>query len=334
MTTSVPDGTETISPPMTWQILTPGTPRSPEWSHSGIAVDPAGTVYWADPAGGAILTRHPAGRPGRIEVPLLEIHGITHEHRAGREALWLADPGFKMRPPRYEPEVRDGTAGRFDLATREFRPLPQPGLPAYAGQPWRPTAVAIAGELVVVADGYGAGLVHFFDRSGHLLTLDGSETGTGFRCPHDLTVLGHGGREHLVVADRGNRRLVSYGLDGAYRHSLTHPSLRSPTGLAVLGETLVVTDLDGALLAVDLDGGRVEEIVAFPAGAKQPGWPNLERPGATVRPELTVGTLNSPHGVAAGPDGSLYLTEWVIGGREIRLTPAHDRHPTPDRRFP
>ncbi|MFB9966386.1 hypothetical protein ACFFOP_27795 [Sinosporangium siamense] len=304
---------------MTWHTLAPGTPGSPEWSHSGIAVDQAGTVYWADPAGGAILVQPSAGGPpSRIEVPLLEIHGITYDHRDGREVLWLADPGFKMRPPRYEPEARDGSAGCLDLATREFRPLAQPDLPQYAEQPWRPTAVALGADVVVVADGYGASLVHFYHRSGHLRALDGSDSGTGFRCPHGLAVLGH----DLVVADRGNHRLVLFRLDGAYLRSFTHPRLRSPTGLAVQGNTLVVTDLDGALLAVDLAGDRLEEIVPFPAGRKQPGWPNLEREGVTVRPGLTAGTLNSPHGVAVGADGSIYLTEWVIGGREIRLTPS------------
>lgn len=297
---------------MTWRTLTPGTPGSAEWSHSGIAVDPAGTVYWADPAGGTILVRPATSRTAdRIDVPLLEIHGITHDRHAGREVLWLADPGFKMRPPRYEPEVRDGAAGCLDLATRESRPLAQPDLPAYTEQSWRPTSVALGADLVVVADGYGASLVHGYDGSGYLWTLDGSDTGTVFQCPHGL-----------VIADRGNHRLVLFRMDGTYLHSFSHPRLRSPTGLAVRGDALIVTDLDGALLAVDLTRDQLTEIVPFPTEPKQPGWPNLERAGTTVRPELIAGTLNSPHGVAVGADGSIYLTEWVIGGREIRLTPA------------
>lgn len=307
---------------MTWRTLTPGTPDSAEWSHPGIAVDPAGTVFGADPAGGAIVVRTAADDVReRITVPLLEIHGITHDGARGA-ALWLADPGFKMRPPRYEPEVRDGTAGRLDLKTREFSPLAQPDIAAYAEQSWRPTAVACADRgLVVVTDGYGAGLVHVFDDTGHRMTLDGSGSGTTFRCPHDVAVVRRGAEQELVVADRGNQRLAFFGLDGVYHRSVDHPLFRSPTGLAVDGDDLLVADVDGALLRVHTGDDSVTEVVPFPTGAKRPGWPNHEHSGETRRPELTDGVLNSPHAVASAPGGSVHLAEYVIGGREIRLTP-------------
>ncbi|WP_162186198.1 hypothetical protein [Amycolatopsis jejuensis] len=205
------------------------------------------------------------------------------------------------------------------MATREFRPLTPPDLPAYAGDSWRPTAIAVCGDTVVVADGYGASLVHYFRGSEHLLTLNGSDTGTDFQCPHDIAILDD---QRLVVADRGNHRLVSFRLDGTYLGTFTDPLVRSPAGLAVRDGRLIVADVERAVLAVDLDRGRVEEIVAYPAEPKQPGWPNLDRGGETVRPDLAVGVLNSPHSVAVGVDGSLYVTEFVIGGREIRLVPA------------
>lgn len=34
---------------------------------------------------------------------------------------------------------------------------------------------------------------------------------------------------------------------------------------------------------------------------------------------------NSPHSVAADGDGSLYVSEWLIGGRDTKLVVHHSR---------
>ena len=53
----------------------------------------------------------------------------------------------------------------------------------------------------------------------------------------------------------------------------------------------------------------------------RPGWPNDRGDdGRPVRSKaLTPGRFNSPHAVAVGNDGSLYVTEWLIGGRTTKL---------------
>ncbi|SEF18914.1 hypothetical protein [Jiangella alba] len=303
---------------LTWATLSPSGRDGAEWSHAGIAADAGGTVYWTDPAGGALIARHlPTGSVQRIPVPLLEVHDITLGPGGGR--LWLVDPGWKQRPPAYDPETRVGRAGVLDLASGVFTDLVRPEHPRYAEYGWYPTSVAVddTESLVVVADGYGESLVHLF-RGDDVTTLEGAG-GTPFRCPHGVIV--RAGSE-LVIADRGNSRLVRLDLDGRFAGEFTHPELRSPSGLAALGERLVVTDLDGALHSVDLDRGGLDVLVPFPDGEKRPGWPNHEVGGAMVRPPLYDGVLNSPHGVATGPDGSIFLTEWVIGGRELHLRPS------------
>ncbi|SDS54182.1 hypothetical protein [Jiangella sp. DSM 45060] len=305
---------------LSWATLSPSGRDSAEWSHAGIAADAGGTVYWTDPAGGAIIARHlPTEHVERIPVPLLEVHDITLGPSGDR--LWLVDPGWKQRPPAYEPEVREGRAGVLDLASGTFTDLVRPDHPHYAQHGWYPTSIAVDGteSLVVVADGYGESLVHLF-RDGAVTTVQGAG-GARFRCPHGVLLLAGASGAELVVADRGNSRLVRLDLDGHFVDAFTHPDLRSPSGLAALGERLVVTDLDGALHSVDLDRGLLDVLVPFPDGEKRPGWPNHQSDGAMVRPPLRDGLLNSPHGVATGPDGSIFLTEWVIGGRELHLRP-------------
>ena len=56
---------------------------------------------------------------------------------------------------------------------------------------------------------------------------------------------------------------------------------------------------------------RAETALGFPA--------YLDDTGATVRPTLTDGVFNTPHGIATDGDGNVYVSEWVIGGRLIKL---------------
>jgi hypothetical protein len=307
-----------------WSSLADGRPASAEWSHSGIAVH-AGILYWADPAGGALVAHDPdTGISRTIPVPLLEIHGITPAPGPGPARLWLADPGFKARPPAYEPEVADGRVGLFDVGTGAFAELPVPaGRAEYRDAAWRPTAVAVDadGSTVVVADGYGASLVHVFVAGERRLTLDGTEGGLRFACPHGVAIVPSPRGELLVVADRGNHRLVVHDLDGAFVCDIRDDAMRSPSGLAPRGGSVVVTDLDGAVLQADVGTGAVAVLVGAAVAEHGAGWPNAERGGALVRPPLRAGVLNSPHGVAVLPDGSICLTEWVIGGRQVRLAP-------------
>jgi hypothetical protein len=96
-----------------------------------------------------------------------------------------------------------------------------------------------------VADGYGAGLVHRFDRHReHLLTLSGEEGGGRFLCPHAVFIDRRGGKTpELYIADRENRRVQVYDLDGRYLRTFGAAFLNSPSGFAVSGDLLVVAEL-------------------------------------------------------------------------------------------
>lgn len=303
----------------TWTELWPEGTDSIEWSHSGIAVDSDGRVYFAAPEGGALISLDASGESARrIPVTLLEIHGITDDPFSPG-TLWLADPGEKPRSSRgYTTEVQPGRA--VALTAEGERDLEQPSIASYAQAPWRPTSIAVDREGVWVADGYGASLVHRFDRAGrHLFALDGGESGERFECPHGVVVTGTGAAARLTVADRGNRRLVRYALGGELAEVVTDPQFVAPSSLAVRGEELVVTELYGGLLAVTADG-RVRSLIEQRAQRiRVEPWPNARVGDRLVRPALTHGVLNSPHGVAVDAAGRILLTEWLIGGRQWRL---------------
>jgi hypothetical protein len=192
-----------------------------------------------------------------------------------------------------------------------------------AHRPWSPTSVAVdpAGE-VWVADGHGASLVHRYAADGtYRASLTGNEGAGGFDCPHAVFVDRRGDEPELLVADRGNHRIQAFGLDGGFRRAFGDDVLLAPTEIAVAGDLLAVTDVVRARVTLFGRDDRVVAHLAEGAGApSRPGWPNAEdRDGRPVAPPLERGRLNSPHGIAADASGNLYIGEWLVGARYMKL---------------
>jgi sugar lactone lactonase YvrE len=51
------------------------------------------------------------------------------------------------------------------------------------------------------------------------------------------------------------------------------------------------------------------------------GWPNNKDDEGNVVPTclLEPGKFNSPHGMTVDSEGNIYVAEWLIGGRMIKL---------------
>lgn len=303
------------------------------WAHHDLAVTADGRVIGFRSGGDSFWV---LDRDGRLldewASDLGEGHGLTLAGPSGAEELWVADPGvtFARDPAGVHDAVFSGDPGRvvaFDLAGRRIAELPKPTAAVYAEKTYRPTTVDVdwAGDgSVWIADGYGAELVHKLSREGEtLLTLSGEEGAGRFDTPHGILIDRRRPDQPLVyVTDRGNDRIVVYDLDGGYRRSID-AGLRAPSGLAIRGEELVVAELEARVTILDRDDRLVERLGDDPDAASRPGWPNaLDAAGRTIRPDLRPDFFNSPHGLAVDPMGDIYVAEWVLGGRLVRLVPS------------
>jgi hypothetical protein len=335
-----------------WADLSEVPGATTSWAHNGIVVTSAGELvgYHA----GQLVAFDRTGQLARAVRPgLTEAHGITLVYEDEVEYLWVSDPGFVF------------AAGPAD-GDEQWVPLFGKGVDVKSGPP-RVVKMTLAGEIVAelplpardaalppgmmgdycpcgtaidearfggsgdvwVADGYGAGLVHRFDRHGeHRLTLSGEEGGGRFLCPHAVFIDRRGGKTpELLIADRENRRVQVYDLEGSYLRTFGVDFLNSPSGFAVTGELLVVAELYGRLTVVDGEDAFVgyigaEDCTRPDAGwPERPGWPNaLNAQGrieAAQHPAL--GAFNSPHSLAVDADGNLYVSEWLIGGRYSKV---------------
>jgi hypothetical protein len=289
-----------------------------------LAVTADGTLLVFRQGGRRLLAIDSSGNAASArEVPVRIGHGIGTA--AALDPVWIADPGLHAQVVDGA-VVRASNAGRvvrLDAATGITAELEVPPLPVYRHEPYRPTSVALVADQLWIADGYGQSLVHRFETSGRYLgSIDGTGSGGArFDCPHALFVDPRRSEPLVWIADRGNALLRAYDAGGRPTRSTAPGVLTSPSGMAALVDLLVVAELSGWLAILDADDRLVATVGKSARSRGEPGWPNEEDDGVTIRPRLRAESFNSPHAVATRPDGSLIVAEWLLGGRLVELRP-------------
>jgi DNA-binding beta-propeller fold protein YncE len=190
--------------------------------------------------------------------------------------------------------------------------------------PFVPTALDVdpATGNVWITDGYGSSRVHRFSPGLKLeLTLDGTAGAGRFACPHWVHCDTRQKQTRIYVADRSNDRIQVFNPDGTFIKCIGD-GLMTPSAFAPLGEFLAVAELKARGVILDADDAIVGEIGNGREYVKREGWPNrLDANGspACALDGIAEGKFNSPHGMTSDAEGSLYVSEWLIGDRYIKL---------------
>lgn len=260
--------------------------------------DPAVLIYSAE---GSLRTAWGRDFPGA--------HGLTLVQEGDQDFLWLADS-------------KTGVVIKKTLAGRTVLALERPGLSIYDSGNYAPTWVAVQEERhggngdIWVTDGYGTGYIHCYDRRGNYIdSINGSEGAAGaFKCPHSIFMDTRKAQPELYIADRGNRRVQVYDVEGNFRRVFGADFLTSPCAFAVSGDRLIIPELRARVAVLDRQDRLIGYLGENEAVCDVPGWPN--HPAALIHP----GKFNSPHGIATDEAGNLYVAEWIIGGRVTKLS--------------
>ncbi|MFW0796696.1 SMP-30/gluconolactonase/LRE family protein [Gordonia sp. CPCC 205515] len=153
--------------------------------------------------------------------------------------------------------------------------------------------VAVSANGVIAAADYGAGTV---------LTVDGGTTTVAARDLDHPMGVAFTGDGTCLVAESGAGRIVAVSVSGT---DTVIDGLECPQGIAVVGSRLYIVDTGAkTLVDFDLETKSRQTIAAhLPVGAP---------PGVTPKPLLGLEPFSGPQGpfagIAAGPDGTLYIS--------------------------
>jgi len=168
----------------------------------------------------------------------------------------------------------------------------------------------------LLIDGYGAFVVHRFDKDGKWQShFGGPGGGMGkFQTPHGVWVDRREGRTpSIVVCDRANHTLQYFSMDGQYLETIKGFGL--PANVETWKNLLVVPELHARVTLLNEKNevvARLGDDVARVTG----------KGGGAIRGDQSQwqdGKFVHPHDACFGADGSIFVAEWVGTGRVSKL---------------
>jgi hypothetical protein len=169
-----------------------------------------------------------------------------------------------------------------------------------------------------LADGYGAYVVHLYDKDAKYKSTfgkpgPGKEDGQ-FNTPHGIWIDQRPGREpSVVVADRANGRLQWFTLDG--KHQETLDGFVLPANVDTFGELMLVPDL--AARVTLLDGKN--KVVAQLGDDSEWATEVMKRQIRKDSKRWPDGKFIHPHDACFDAKGNIFVCEWVATGRVSKL---------------
>jgi len=274
-------------------------------THGGVVVDKAGNVYTSSSMG--VFVFSPDGKVIRrfLGDKYNNIHDL--EIRAEEDAEFL-----------YGARNVAGEGIKFHAETGDI--VLKLGIPEESGlklAKWSPTAITVApnGDIIL-ADGYASNHIFKFDKRGKYLMHFGKK-GNGlkeFNTAHGMTLDTRYDPPRLLICDRNHApkgRLVHYSLEGEFIDEVV-TGLGMPTSAAVQGDYVSVPDLLGRVVILDKNNTIMAVLGFNPDPAK---GRNFNVP----QDQWVEGIFSGTHGSYWDKDGNLYVQDWNISGRIIKL---------------
>ena len=273
--------------------------------HGGVVVDKDGNIYTSAHAG--VFCFSPDGKVVRsfLGDKYSDMHDMKIRVEAGVEFIYgarnMAAEGIKFN-------ARTG-----EIALK----LPFPEGSGLKLKKFSPTAITVAPEGdIFLSDGYASNHIFRFDQAGKYLMHFGTK-GNGlkeFNTAHGMTLDTRYTPPRLLICDRNHEpkgRLLHYSLDGEFIGEVV-TGLGMPTSASVQGDYVSVPDLHGRLVILD----KTNTIIAVLGNNPDPA---LGRSYNVPQEKWVEGAFSGTHGSSWDKDGNLYVQDWNVAGRIMKL---------------
>lgn len=274
-------------------------------THGGVVIDKAGNIYTSANIG--VFVFSPEGKVIRrfVGPEYSMIHDVEIREEADSEFIYgarnAAGEGIKFH------------AETGDIVLK----LPFPEESGLKLKKFAPTAITVApGGDIYLSDGYASNHIFRFDSNGKYLSHFGTK-GNGlkqFNTAHGMTLDTRYEPPRLLICDRNHQpkgRLLHYDLDGNFIEEVV-TGLGMPTSVAVQGDYVSVPDLHGRVVILDKTN-TIIAVLGHNLDAKK------GRSFGIPQEQWVEGVFSGTHGSYWDKNGNLYVQDWNVSGRIIKL---------------
>lgn len=275
-------------------------------THGGVVVDKENNVYVSANKGLVIFTPDGKVIKEHLGPDYTNMHDIEIRDEGGIEYIYAA-------------RNQAGIGIKFEAKTGKI--VLRLGFPEESGLgkiKMAPTAITVApnGDIFL-SNGYASNHIFKYDKTGKYLSHFGSK-GNGlkqFNTAHGMTLDTRYDEPRLLICDRNHQpkgRLLHYSLDGEFMQEVV-TGLGMPTSVAIQGDFVSVPDLHGRVVILDKRNTIMAVLGHNPD-------PQKGRSFGIKQADWIEGIFSGTHGSYWDNDGNLYVQDWNVDGRIIKLT--------------
>ena len=274
-------------------------------THGGVVVDKAGNIYTSAKKG--VFVFSPEGKV---------IHSYEGDKYSNLHDMEIREEGGEE----FIYGARNANAEGIKFNVKSGDIVLKLKLPEEAGLgkiKFNPTAITVVpGGDIFLSNGYASNHIFRYDKDGKYLSHFG-EKGNGreqFNTAHGMTLDTRYEPPRLLICDRNHQpkgRLVHYSLEGKFIEEVV-TGLGMPTSVAIQGDFVSVPDLHGRVVILDKTNTIIAVLGHNPDPAKGSSF-NIKQS------DWVEGIFSGTHGSYWDADGNLYVQDWNVDGRIMKL---------------